>query len=248
MLLEDELAFACIFMSMDVSIIGCWLLSISTSTRRCNETRAVLARRLAGLLVAAAGILLAGCQSRLPESVGAPGPVIDAAAALGGTNLLQEGDVLDISFQYSTNYATTQKISFDGSLNLQGVGQVRAAGKTALQLQADLLKLYQPLVKDDVITVKVLSAAASVYVSGSVLRPGKIPLERPMTVLEAIMEAGGFDSNRALLSGVIVLRLESGRQTVHHVNVKRILRGDDDSPFYLKPFDIVHVPTKTFSF
>ena len=167
---------------------------------------------------------------------------------MAGTNLLQEGDILDISFEYSNQLLHRAEISFDGSLNLQAVGRVKAAGKTPLDLQAEILKLYQPLVKDDVITVKVLSTAASVYVSGSVVRPGKIPLERPMTVLEAIMEAGGFDPNRALLSDVIVLRLESGRQTVHHVNIKRILRAGDDSPFYLQPFDIVHVPTKTFSF
>jgi polysaccharide export outer membrane protein len=136
----------------------------------------------------------------------------------------------------------------DGSLNLQAIGQVKAAGKTALQLQGDLLNAYAPLVKDDVITVKVVNAAASVYVSGSVIRPGKIALERPMTVMEAIMEAGGFDPTRALLSHVTVLRLESGRQKVYRINVKRILSGDDDSPFYLKPFDIVHVPTKILSF
>jgi polysaccharide export outer membrane protein len=192
--------------------------------------------------------MLAGCQSTVPESAPAAPPVFNDVATLGQTNLLQEGDTLEISFQYSTNFSTVQKISADGSLNLQAVGRVRAAGKTPLELQADLLKLYAPLVREDDITVKVISAAAVIYVSGSVIRPGKIALERSMTVVEAIMEAGGFDPNRARLSDVIVLRLESGRETVHHVNVKRILRRGDDSPFYLRPFDIVHVPTKTFSF
>jgi polysaccharide export outer membrane protein len=202
----------------------------------------------AGVLAAVGGILMVGCGSPSPRVAAAPDPVPGTTAIFGQTNLLHEGDTLDISFQYSTNFTTTQKISFDGLLNLQAVGQVKAAGKTPLQLQAELLRLYGPLVKDDVITVKVVAAVASIYVSGAVIRPGKIALERPMTVMEAIMEAGGFDPTRALLSQVAVLRLESGRQVVYHVNAKRILKGEDDLPFYLKPFDIVNVPTKLLSF
>lgn len=229
-------------------MIGSMLLSIPGWTRHWRLADAAWVARAACLLAAMAGVMLAGCQSTVPESAPAAPPVFNDVATLGQTNLLQEGDTLEISFQYSTNFSTVQKISADGSLNLQAVGRVRAAGKTPLELQADLLKLYAPLVREDDITVKVISAAAVIYVSGSVIRPGKIALERSMTVVEAIMEAGGFDPNRARLSDVIVLRLESGRETVHHVNVKRILRRGDDSPFYLRPFDIVHVPTKTFSF
>ena len=69
-----------------------------------------------------------------------------------------------------------------------------------------------------------------------------------MTVLEAIMEAGGFDPNRAKLSAVTVLRIEDGKQRSYKINLKRTLRGEIEEPFYLKPFDIVHVPTKTFNF
>jgi polysaccharide export outer membrane protein len=189
----------------------------------------------------------AGCEMGRPGAFAA-GPAAATPFVDSQTNILQSGDTLEISFQYSSNYSSTQKISPVGSLNMQGVGEVKAAGKTPLQLQTDLLRLYQPLVKDDVITVTVLSAQAAVYVSGAVLRPGKIALERSMTALEAIMEAGGFDSSRAQLGDVSVLRLEFGRQRVYHINMKRVLRGLDDSPFYLRPFDIIHVPAKTFNF
>jgi protein involved in polysaccharide export with SLBB domain len=204
----------------------------------------VLTPLAAGLLAAALAILLPGCDSPSPSRPSFP----EATAVFGPTNILHEGDTLDISFQYSTNFNSVQKISFDGTLNLQSIGQIKAAGKTVPDLQNELFDKYRPLVKDDVLTIKLLSAAAVVYVSGSVIRPGSFPLERPMTVMEAIMAAGGFDPNRALLSRVIVLRLESGRQKVYHVNAKRILNGDDQTPFYLKPYDIVDVPAKTLSF
>ena len=62
------------------------------------------------------------------------------------------------------------------------------------------------------------------------------------------MEAGGFDPNRAKLSEVTVVRIEGGRQKTFHLDLRRILRGHEEAPFYVKPFDIVHVPTKTFNF
>lgn len=164
------------------------------------------------------------------------------------TNLLQEGDIVTISFQNATNYNATQKITLDGQLNLESIGLVRASGKTVSALQDDLFRLYKPLVKEDVITVRLLAASASVYVSGAVVRPGKVAMERPLTALEAIMEAGGFDSYRAKVSDVHVLRLEAGQQHTYRLNLKKTIDGTEKKPFYLQPFDIIHVPTKTFNF
>jgi hypothetical protein len=73
-------------------------------------------------------------------------------------------------------------------------------------------------------------------------------MERPMTAFEAVMEAGGFDPSRAKLSDVTVLRIAEGHQKAFRLDLKRVLQGHDDSPFFLKPFDIVHVPSKTFNF
>jgi polysaccharide export outer membrane protein len=214
----------------------------------------------ASLLATASGILAAACfvclfggcqtgQKATFASLGQARPVPPTAQGQGyTTNRLQEGDVVMLSFQYFTNYNSTQKISLDGTLNLEMVGQVQAAGKSTLELQGDLARLYKPLVKEDSPTVKLLSTVASVYVGGAVNRPGKLAMERPMTPLEAIMEAGGFDPSRARLSDVTVLRVEHGKQITFHLNLKRVLQGGDPAPFYLKPFDIIHVPSKTFNF
>jgi len=195
-----------------------------------------------GLLLLAT-IWGAGCQTE----TGSNAPTSPGAAAYATNNLL-EGDVVSLTFQYSTNFNTTQRIGLDGRLNLQGVGQVQAAGKTTQQLQNDLTALYQGQVKDDPLTIKIIAAEAAVYVAGAVTHPGKIPLERPMTVLEAVMEAGGYDPYRADLSNVLVLRVENGQQKNYRVNLKRLLKGEDEAPFYVKPFDVIQVATKTFNF
>ena len=186
----------------------------------------------------------AGCQS----SRGSFTDLAGSKVQVPPPNLLMEGDTISVTFQYSTNFNSIQKIGMDGSINLESVGQVKAAGKTPLQLQEQTARLYQPQIKDDVVTVRVVAAASSIYVSGAVLRPGKIPFDRPMTVLEGIMEAGGFDPNRAKLSSVRVIRLEHGQQRIYYLNLQDVLQSGAENPFFLKAFDIVHVPLKTFNF
>jgi len=217
-------------------------------------------------LVASGSVFLAGCQSS-QETLDA-----EMAAAVArqraevanpstnshstnvyttdfySTNLLEEGDVVGISFRYSTNFDTIEKIGLDGTLNLDVAGQVQAANKTVLELQNELTKLYQSEVKDDPITVKIITPEAAVYVSGAVNRPGKIPLEHPMTVLDAIMEAGGSDPLEADLSDVLVLRVENNREHTYHINVRRLLDGKDSTVFYVKPFDTVRVPAKIINY
>jgi polysaccharide export outer membrane protein len=192
--------------------------------------------------------LAVGCESASKPSAGnnlAPG---DFTAANYSTNVLHEGDRVTITFQFSTNFNTVDRVGLDGALNLDAVGKVAAAGKTPQDLEKDLTERYEPQTGKDLISVRVMVPAASIYVSGAVYKPGKVPLERPMTLLEAIEEAGGYDPNRAKLSEVTVLRLEDGRQKTYKFNLKQTLKGNNETPFFLRAFDIVHVPNKTFNF
>ncbi len=196
-------------------------------------------------LVTVMAALCAGCQS--PEA----GSARREANARAGTpsyltNLVHEGDVLSISFESSTNYNTLQKVALDGSINLEVAGKVQMAGRTTSEVELELRALYERQVKEDPIRVRIMETTASVYVCGAVLRPGRVALARPMTALEAVMEAGGFDTLQARLSRVSVVRVEAGKQRSYAVDLRRALTGSDPRPFYLHPFDIVYVPVKTW--
>jgi len=211
---------------------------------------------LAILAMACALVWFCGCQQPQPvfqeESaivdMPAPTEVTPATAPTASASTrLQAGDAVRVSFEGETNLNTVAKIQLDGNIWLPMVGEVNALGKTLTELQADLTQRYQRLLKVSEITVAIAATSASVYVSGAVLKPGRIPLDRPLTALEAIMEAGGFDHSRANPSKVVILRLENGRQMHYRVNLKKALQGEDTQPFQLKPFDIVHVPEKVFN-
>ncbi|MCS7091165.1 MAG: polysaccharide biosynthesis/export family protein [Verrucomicrobiota bacterium] len=189
--------------------------------------------------------LLGGCATAPPSAAG--GAATEGTTPYAST-ILSEGDVIRIGFEADTNLNTIAQIQLDGTVTLPLLGAVPAAGKAPEELRADLMKRYEKLLSINELTVTVINSVASVYVSGAVLKPGRIPLVRPMTALEAIMEAGGPDIRRAKLKAVTVLRREEGRQRHFTLNLQDALRGHDPNPFYLKPFDILHVPEKRFNF
>jgi polysaccharide biosynthesis/export protein len=158
--------------------------------------------------------------------------------------VLRDGDMLSISIPGSPTLDTTQQIRTDGKIVLPLVGEVTAEGKTPEALQAELLKLYQPQVAAKQVIVTVQSPSIPVYVTGAVLRPGPVTVNHPISALDAIMEAGGFDYAQANLKAVVVVRQEKDRTVRYKLNLKKALAGSPGQPFYLKPFDIVFVPQR----
>ena len=208
------------------------------------------------LAVLIGGLLAAGCKNVTPawpaagEASNATTNAIlnPTAVPASPATLLTEGDVIQVTFDVETNLNSTAKIQLDGSVVLPLLGSTHAAGKSLSGLQSDLKQSYGRLVKNNELRVSLVSSSACVYVSGAVLKPGRVAMDRPLTALEAIMEAGGFDLNRAKPSEVSILRIENGQQKKFRVNLKSALQEGDTEPFQLQPFDIIYVPVKTFNF
>jgi protein involved in polysaccharide export with SLBB domain len=119
-----------------------------------------------------------------------------------------------------------------------------AVGMTPDALQKDLAQRYSSQLVSKEVTVTIASATFPVFVTGSVLKPGRYTSDHPITVLEAVMEAGGFDATKANTEAVVVIRQESGGTKNYTVNLKAILEGKSNTSFYLNPSDIVYVPEK----
>lgn len=158
--------------------------------------------------------------------------------------VLHEGDAVRVTFPGAPNLNSVQTIRRDGRITLQLVGEFQAAGLTPTAMEKELLKLYGPQLQVKEVNVAVDSSAFPIYITGAVLRPGKIMSDRPITALEAIMEAGGFDYTKANLKSVTVLRRENGRSEHFTLNLKRALAGGDDESFNMRPSDIIYVPEK----
>jgi polysaccharide export outer membrane protein len=206
--------------------------------------RAWRAVTAAGVLLAAA-VAFSGCDTVTPVN---PAAKSAAQPAHSETLVLREGDVIKITFPGSANLDTTQPIRRDGKLNLPLVGEVVAAGLTPDDLQKKLVELYASQISTKEITVQVQSSSFPVFVTGSVIHPGKITSDHPITALEAVMEAGGPDYNTANLKAVGITRNVNGVFQHFTVNLKAILAGEETKPFYLQPGDIVYVPERFNAF
>jgi polysaccharide export outer membrane protein len=175
-------------------------------------------------------------------------PAMQAPAATNSDSIvLREGDTVRVTFPGAETLNRVVLIRRDGRVTLPQIGEFKAAGLTPREMEKQLLDLFGPYLQTKEVSVAVESSSFPVYVTGSVLRPGKILSDRPLTALEAIMEAGGFDYTKANLKAVRVLRMHQ-RQTEHFtLNLKRVLQGQQVEQFPLKPLDIIYVPER-FSF
>jgi len=102
-------------------------------------------------------------------------------------------------------------------------------------------KLNIPIYASDIINVPV-ERFTDIYVFGQVNNPGNIKMKKisHLTLLRAIAQAGGF-TERARKSGVIIKRVEDGKEIKIKVNVKKILSGSKPD-IVLKGNDIIFVP------
>jgi polysaccharide export outer membrane protein len=200
---------------------------------------------LASLLLAAAA-LFTGCDTMPSGEPVSAKPQMDRPHSEVIT--LREGDVLKITFPGSPNLDTTQPIRRDGKLNLPLIGEVDAAGMSPSALQDKLVAAYASQISTKEVIVQVQSSSFPVFVSGAVIHPGKIQSDHPMTALEAVMEAGGFNEESANMKEVRVVREENGVFKHFTLNLKAVLQGKETKPFYLEPKDIIFVPERLSPF
>jgi polysaccharide export outer membrane protein len=198
-----------------------------------------LRQRLAAGMICLAAMLAVfatvGCEDMNPA------PVVPTEAYVSKpSGNLAAGDEISVSFSGAPELNTKQKIAPNGKVSLPTIGDVSAAGRSINSFQAQLTSLYQPHLQDPTVVVSLVSASAGVYVSGEVLRPGKVPLDRPMTALEAVMEAGGF-TKFANPKQVYVVRKIGGKNQRYVLNMNDTLTGMESSPFYVRPFDVIYV-------
>lgn len=199
--------------------------------------RAGLLRSVA-IAAALALLLCTGCQApkKTPRQLTSQTP-----------SFLVAGDVVKVSFPAAPELNQTQKIGSDGTLSLPLIGEVTAAGKTVGQLQVELARLYKPQLQDNEVLVALDTRAVPVVVSGAVQKPGKIVFERPATVLEAIMEAGGF-TPEADLKKVSLIRIVKGEHESETIDMRPILKGKPTPAIYCSGGDVIYIPEKLLLF
>jgi len=181
--------------------------------------------------------LWTGCQ----QPTGLPP---DQQAAPTAVTLVS-GDVIKITFPGAPELNQSQKIRSDGKVNMPAIGEVDAAGKTIPGLQNELSQRYKTELKTSTVTVTLESSVTQVVVSGAVARPTKLTFDRPTTVFQAIMEAGGVNDFGSLRN-VHLVRLVKGVQQTQILDLRPTISGQATRPYYVRDGDVIYVPKTMF--
>jgi polysaccharide export outer membrane protein len=178
-----------------------------------------------------------GCQSPLPPLPNPPGPKTAVR--------LSPGDSIKVTFAEESDLDQTQKIRRDGKISLPLIGELTAAGKRLMDLQREIISRYEGKLDNPEVLVTLESGTATVIVSGFANKPGKIDFNRPTTVFQAIMEAGGV-SDYGSLRNIHLTRIINGEQRTETINLRPAIRGEPIDPEYVQDGDVIYISRSLF--
>jgi polysaccharide export outer membrane protein len=137
------------------------------------------------------------------------------------------GDVLQILVWREPDASLPETmVQSDGKISVPLIGEIEAAGLTLPELQKVLVDKIGVFIHNPVVTVHTKQInSRKVYVMGAVKKEGPVPLIRPMTVLQAIDEAGGF-TEFAKKKKIYVLRKVNGKEVKLPFDYSAVVKGE----------------------
>jgi polysaccharide export outer membrane protein len=153
-------------------------------------------------------------------------------------------DVVRVTVWKDPSLSTDAIVRPDGTITTPLVGELRAAGRTAADLQKELLPRVAMYVKDAQLTVSVVEVNSYRFtVAGNVEHPGLFTSRSYLTVSEALALAGGPTRYASTGDIVIVRTLQNGVRQRIPIDYDAILSGrSPEQDIVIVAGDAVRVP------
>jgi polysaccharide export outer membrane protein len=191
---------------------------------------------------------LAGCAAKRPaEEAGG----VTRFAQSEGEYRIGVDDRLQINVWKNPELSVTVPVRPDGMVTMPLVGDVKAGGLSATQVADSIKKRLSAYIREPSVAVIVIELRSHEFISrvrvtGAVRTPRSLPFRQGMTVLDAVLEAGGVNEfaapNRAKL-----YRKQKDVTEVFGVELGDILnKGRLDTNYVLYPGDVVTIPERVF--
>jgi polysaccharide biosynthesis/export protein len=172
-----------------------------------------------------------------------------AESKVGADYVIGPGDTLQVFVWRNPELTTTVPVRPDGKVSTPLVEDMVAVGKTPSQLARDIERVLAEYVRSpqiNVIVTQPASAFSQIKVIGQVVRPQSLAYRDGLTVLDAVLAAGGLApfaaGNRAK-----VVRTEDGKQQEIKVKLSNLVNnGDMRQNLTLRPGDVIVIPESRF--
>ncbi len=200
-----------------------------------------------GLLALLIAVAAAACASSGGSESGPP----PSEVAQTSVDSYQIGvdDLVKVSVWRNPELEVTVPVRPDGRISVPLVGDVMAAGRTPDEVAADLQEKLAVFVRDPQVAVILTELRSHEYLSrvrvtGAVRQPVSIPYRPGMTVLDAVLAAGGV-TEFASADRADLYRKDGDATKTYPVRLERILnRGDLSTNFNVAPGDVITVPER----
>ncbi len=194
---------------------------------------------------------LSACQTM---DVSSPAPA--AAPAVSAAKAAEEykigvDDIVSVNVWKNPDLSVRVPVRPDGNISVPLIGDVNVGGKTPSQVSAIITEKLSAYMREPQVTVilaelKSHEFLSRVRITGAVAKPISVAYRQGMTVLDAVLEAGGV-SKFAAPDSTKLYRKEGDKSQVLDVNLNRILKqGDLSTNYPLQPGDIITVPERAF--
>lgn len=194
-------------------------------------------------------LLLAASTGQAGAAETGPAPVAPAASAVGPDYLIGPGDSVQIFVWRNPELTVTVPVRPDGKVSVPLVEDMVAVGKTPSILARDIEQVLAEYVRSpqvNVIVMEPVSAFSQVKITGQVKNPQSLAFHQGMTVLDAVLVAGGL-TDFAAGNRAKIVRMVDGRQQEIRVRLNRLLEGGDMAQnVALLPGDVLLIPQTRF--
>ncbi|MGV8930567.1 MAG: XrtA/PEP-CTERM system exopolysaccharide export protein [Luteimonas sp.] len=200
------------------------------------------------IVAAALSLLLGACASNGKTESGPP-PA--AATKAVDSYLIGVDDIVQVTVWRNPELGITVPVRPDGMISVPLVGDVVAGGKAPADVAQDIQGKLATYVRDPQVAVILTDLRSHEYLSrvrvtGAVRQPVSIPYRPGMTVLDAVLAAGGI-TEFAAPDRSELHRKSTGAGTAYAVRLDRILgKGDLSSNYPVAPGDVITIPERAF--
>ena len=160
-------------------------------------------------------------------------------------------DVIQINVWKNPELSVSVPVRPDGKVSMPLIGDIKAAGLAPETVAAKIRKKLSNFVRDPNVTVMVTGLQSHTYltrlrVTGAVNSAASITYRPGMTVIDAILEAGGVN-DFASPNNTKLYRKINGKTRVIKIYLGSILNdGELETNIDLRPGDIITVPERLF--
>lgn len=206
-------------------------------------------RSITGLTAVCLSLLLTACASS--GRTGAVPPPVQATATAVDSYKIGVDDIVQVSVWRNPELGITVPVRPDGMISVPLVGDVSAGGHTPAEVAKDIQAKLASFVRDPQVAVILTDLRSHEYLSrvrvtGAVRQPVSIPYRPGMTVLDAVLAAGGVTEFAAGDRSELYRKSGEGTET-YAVRLDKILnRGDLSTNFPVSPGDVITIPERTF--